>query len=451
MSSAKRGREKASHRSLLDVVVVGAGVAGLAAADRLREQGLALRILEARGRIGGRVWTRHPRSLTVPVELGAEFTHGEAGEVMEIARRESLAVVDIAGRRWSSRGGKLRILDDFWERLDRVMRRLDEERKPDRTFAEALARNRSLPADDRALARQYVQGFHAANPSIISERALADGGSPGDDVRERRIGRVLDGYDSITGALARGLEARIQLRAVVRAISWREGSVAVYLDGRSMPIRARAVIVTVPLGVLAARPGERGAIAFDPPLAAKRSAVAALTMGNVMKVGLELDEPFWTTKRFAAHARDDRLDTLSFLHGHEDVDFPVWWTTYPVRSPLLIGWCGGPAALELSGRTHAALTTAAVGSLARLLAMDPRTIRRHLTGFFSHDWTRDPFARGAYSYARVEGNDAAVRLGRPVERTLFFAGEATAAQGGTGTVHGAIASGRRAAGQVMSR
>ena len=92
----------------------------------------------------------------------------------------------------------------------------------------------------------------------------------------------------------------------------------------------------------------RGAIRFDPQLPpATRSAIDDLTMGTVARIGLEFDEPFWVSHRFASNVGDERLDTMSFLHGTSDVAYPIWWTTYPVRSPLLIGWCGGPKALSL--------------------------------------------------------------------------------------------------------
>src|SRR5437773_12415885 len=108
------------------VVVIGAGAAGLAAARRLHERGMQVDVLEARDRIGGRVWTMHPESLGQPVELGAEFLHGETPELDEIAREAKLRILDIAGCRWIGVGGRLRLMDDFWERLDRVMRRLHE-------------------------------------------------------------------------------------------------------------------------------------------------------------------------------------------------------------------------------------------------------------------------------------------------------------------------------------
>src|SRR4051812_10459753 len=128
MSSKKRRVEKdrqSGGRKPKDrVIIIGAGVAGLAAGSILKAHRIPFTILEARSRIGGRVWTTHPDSLTVPVELGAEFIHGESPEIAEIAEREQLRTVDIDGLRWRSTGGKLHLLDDFWERLDRVMRRL---------------------------------------------------------------------------------------------------------------------------------------------------------------------------------------------------------------------------------------------------------------------------------------------------------------------------------------
>jgi monoamine oxidase len=454
MSSTKRrvgkDRRSGSRKPKDHVIVIGAGVAGLAAGGVLADQGIPFTILEARNRIGGRISTVHPRSLAVPVELGAEFIHGEADEISEIAEGEQLRTVDIGGRRWRVTSGGLRIFDDFWERLDRVMRRLSEEREPDRTFAKAMASNRSISSDDRALAMQYVSGFHAADPKIISERALAEGGSPRGDVRQRRIGRVLDGYDSIVRSLASKVQRHIRLRAVVHDLRWAADNVTATF-GRSRTISGGAAIITVPLGVLAAAPGERGAISFDPALPkATRSAIGNLTMGNVVRIALEFDRLFWTTDRFAEHVGDERLDTLSFLHGTSDLEFPVWWTTYPVRSPLLVGWCGGPRSSGLATLSREALESAALRSLAKVLSMDPQTLRKHLVSSHTHDWIGDPFSRGAYSYARVGGDEASKRLSRPVASTLYLAGEAADPQGRNGTVHGAIATGKRAA-QLIAR
>jgi monoamine oxidase len=254
----------------------------------------------------------------------------------------------------------------------------------------------------------------------------------------------MDGYDSVVNVLAEGLRSRIRLRAVVKAIEWSPGSVRVRLTSGEV-VRGRAVIVTVPIGVLAAGEGERGAITFDPPLPAQASAVASMSMGSVMRIGLRFDEPWWTSERFATLAGDERLDTMSFLHGTSDVPFPIWWTTYPIRSPLLVGWCGGPNSLQLSGKSSKDLESAALRSLSELLPVTLPRLRKHLVSSHSHDWTADPFSRGAYSYARVEGDEASKRLARPVEGTVYFAGEAADVEGRNGTVHGAIATGKRVA------
>ena len=181
-----------STSSKTDVVVIGAGTAGLAAARRLVELGADVVVLEARERIGGRVLTLHDPNTPVPIELGAEFIHGAAPEIDALLDEAHLASIDIGGKRWVVAGSTLRPLDDFWEKLDKVMRRLDRKRRPDRSFEEFLNTKpggRRL-ALERRLALQFVEGFHAADPSRISEQALSDGGSPGDDVRERRIGQL---------------------------------------------------------------------------------------------------------------------------------------------------------------------------------------------------------------------------------------------------------------------
>jgi monoamine oxidase len=430
----------------VNVIVIGAGAAGLAAASRLGEEGIDVTVLEARDRIGGRVWTTEADSM--PIELGAEFLHGDTPELNEIIEGAGLRSVDVAGRRWTPRAGRLRIMDDFWERLDGIMGRLDEARDPDRSFAEAARRMKSAPRADLALTRQYVEGFHAADTGEISECALAAGGSPGDDVRERRIGRVLEGYGAVVHALAAPVSARIRFGSVVSGVEWRKSRVSVTsrdASGAPLPVLdATAAIVTVPLGVLL-----DGSIRFTPPVPAVMRAAEQLRAGGVVKVVLQCDEPFWMDRDFGKRVADERLDTMSFLHGPADSDFPVWWTQYPVRAPVLVGWRGGPGAAELSGLSHDEVVDRATTSLAEVLGVNRTEVRRRVVAGFTHDWIADPYARGAYSYVGVGGVGASARLGRPVEGTLWFAGEHADREERNGTVHGAIASGRAAADSLI--
>ena len=141
-------------------------------------------------------------------------------------------------------------------------------------------------------------------------------------------------------------------------------------------------------------------------------------------------------------------ETLTLLHT-DDRDFPVWWTAHPEQAPTVVAWCGGPDAARLSERSAEQLRATAVSSLAKSLRLSRARMDGLIEQVWYHDWQHDPFARGAYSYQRVGGEKAPHALARPVQGTVFFAGEATDTEGATGTVHGAIASGRRAARQVL--
>ena len=171
-------------------------------------------------------------------------------------------------------------------------------------------------------------------------------------------------------------------------------------------------------------------------------------MGQVVRITLRLTERFWASEWYARQIKTEELDTLSFLHT-SDEHFPVWWTAYPVRAPVLVGWHGGPGAHELSRLASEQIEAAAIESLGRQFRVPARRVRGMVEAAWMHDWTHDPFARGAYSDQTVGGEEAPAVLARPLRGTLFFAGEATDAEGRTGTVHGAIATGRRAAEEVL--
>ena len=436
-----------SSEDRTDVVIIGAGVAGLAAAKRLREHGVRCLLLEARTRIGGRVYTIRDARSPVPIELGAEFVHGDAPELTDIAREAGLTAVDVVGERWSASHGRFTALPDFWERVDRVLSRAKASRDPDRPLAALFAERPGGHrfARDRTLAREFVEGFHAAELERISERAVAEGGNPGEDPAEQRMARFVDGYGAVVEWLAAPVRADIQCGRVVERVEWERGRVRVsaIAAGIGETYDARAVVVTVPVSLLHGDARGEGAIIFSPEITTVRAAAAMVAMGQVRRIALLLDRPLI---ELLDERRRTQLADLTFVHAR-GVDVPVWWTSFPLRTNLLIGWAGGPAAIALEQRPGE-LEAHAVASLASATDLERRRLARHVVASFSHDWGHDPFARGAYSYPQVGGADAAARLAKSVQHTIFVAGEATDEEGRTATVHGAIASGYRAAEQV---
>jgi monoamine oxidase len=255
--------------------------------------------------------------------------------------------------------------------------------------------------------------------------------------------------------LAGVLRPQIRLGCVASRIAWKDGRVDVTLFDSSKheaeTLSGQTVVVTVPLGVLAAAADAQGVIAIDPPIPSHARAVELMAMGTVVKLVLRFEQAFWREEKLAERRAVKQLDQMSFIQSSGKLEFPVWWSMYPVDAPLLTAWRGGPVATEMSRLPIHELERRAVPSLAEILAMKPASLRRHLVTTFNHDWINDPFSRGVYSYSRVGGADACVTLSRPVHDTIWFAGEAADRLGRTGTVHGAIGSGWRAADEIIRR
>ena len=424
-----------------DVMIIGAGAAGLTAAAELSKHARRVLILEARDRIGGRIFTARDPRLPTSVELGAEFIHGTPPELWDIVNRAKLRVVDVVGEHWQrNRAGKLATVDDVWADIETVLGKIDANQR-DQTFREFLKTTASrTPPRVKRLVASYVEGFNAADADRIGTHGIASASKAEEDDNGDRLFRWVDGYDRVVEQMHADIDVDhcdVKLRTPVSKVLWKKGRVEVYA-GKSV-FRAPACIVTIPLGVLQQMPGTRGAIEFDPPLPeAKRDAIHKLAMGPVTRAALLFDEPFWEGR--------DRQQ-LGFIHGASDV-FPTWWTLLPMRVPILVAWSGGPAAEKVSGLNDDALTRAAIGSLSTALNMSQKKVTQHFRAIFRHDWQADPYARGAYSYVPVNAMAAPKELARPVARTLFFAGEATQS-GEPGTVHAAISTGQRAAREVL--
>ncbi len=424
-----------------DAVVIGAGAAGLAAARELASRSARVIVLEARDRVGGRVWSREMQRGVTPAELGAEFIHGHAKETMRLLRDAGLAAVDVGGESWARENGELCPDDvDFTAAagLFEHARELAQDESADR-FLRPFERNEAT-REIAKRARAFVEGFEAADPALASARAIGDEWCSGVD---SAIARPFGGYRPIVDALHGGVlgtGARIELSAIVRSISWRRGEVEIDVrDGSASArtIRARNAVVTLPVGVLR-HGGDDREVRFDPILPAwKQAALASIEMGHAVRVTLWFRSAFWE------EVRRGRYRDAGFFRN-DQAAFAAYWTQLPVRSELIVAWAGGPRAIALKDVPVPELVERAIDGFGATLS-ERALVREQLEGGIVHDWSADPFSRGVYSYVAVGGGDARAQLAAPVDRTLFFAGEATSTDGQGGTVNGALESGERAA------
>lgn len=445
-----------TETSTSDVIIIGAGISGLAAARDLRAAGLRVQVLEARGRVGGRIHTVNGGRAGVPLELGAEFIHKATAEVEELLDTAGIVTCGVTDEHWYHGPDGIYEPENFWARLEPLLRGALGDPPSDLSFAEfAAVHCRTAELDAAALlARKYIEGFHGARVGSIGIRGLLETEQAGDLDQEPQY-RVFGGqgrlvrwlYDTLLGC-----GAAVHLNARVRAVRWRRGRVDVGAEvgpnGAARSFTAPRAVVTLPLGVLRSPPGDTGAVRFSPPLRDKRDALNGLEPAHVVKLAVRFRRRFWETARFRGAQPAAGPAGLAFVHG-EDERLPTWWTSLPIRAPILSGWAGGPAAEALAGHPRRELLNYAAAALAGLFEMAPGEVVEEVEELRFHDWISDPFSRCAYSYTAVGGAGAQAHLARPLHETLFFAGEATAGEGQHGTVHGALASGRRAAREVL--
>ena len=444
-------------RESVDVLVIGAGVAGLAAARALCAAGLGVSVLEARARVGGRIYTRHDNGLSMPCELGAEFLQGGGNDAQQLASKARLILSEVSEKHLYFRNGLLSESKDYWTELSGILEAAGRAGPHDISFEELLA-SYSQGEDReeiRRLATAYVEGFHAARAERLSALWLARTEQAADLEGEQQF-RVLSGFGAIAERLYEEMQilgGRVYLNTIVNEIKWDGGQVVIQAQSatgfKRESFRAARAIVTLPLGVLKASAGEEGCVRFVPELSEKMDALGRLEMGHALRLTLRFRDRFW--ERIALPTDDGRqagLSELGFLHT--DVEpFPTWWTLAPIRSPLLTGWAGGRRAEKLYQKEENEIVSEALNSLSKILRLERNDVEDLLEEYYFHNWANDPFSRGAYSYVAVGGLEAQEILSSPLQDTLYFAGEATEHTGRNATVHGAMMTGIRAANEVL--
>jgi monoamine oxidase len=401
----------------VDVIVIGAGATGVAAARALRKEKLSVLVLEARSRIGGRAWTvRHDG---LPLDLGCGWLHSANENEWATVAGELGFAIDRAPPPWGRRAHQLDFSaadqDDFAAAWDRF----------DERIAAAAKEDGDRPAGNCLVPGSRWNGLLDALSTYINGIEL-DRLSVHDFVRYRNTGvnwRIEQGYGALIEAAAAGLEVACDCPATL--VDHTGGRVRVETPRGAMA--ARAAIVAVPSSIIACE-----ALRFVPALANKVEAATALPLGLADKVFLRVDRP-------------DDLPVQTRLFGAIDRTATGSYHLRPFGAPLIEGYFGGTLARELEQQGNEAFAYFAIDQLVGHFGSD---FRRRVTPLAASSWGRDPYSLGSYSYARIGHSDARAALAAPVDDRLFFAGEACSTHDYS-TAHGAYRTGLTAAEAVM--
>jgi monoamine oxidase len=428
----------------MDVLVLGAGAAGLLAARTLARAGRTVAVLEARNRYGGRIHTFTDAGFSAPTEAGAEFLHGDVPLTRSLLAETSQASIPTTGTTYQVVQGETRESEDFIQNMPELLERLHALAE-DMPLADFL--NQQFSAETyaplREQVRRFAEGYDAADAQRASSFALRDelsGGGFDDSPHPEGT------YGALIERLATQVQeagGQLHQNTVVQEIRWQPGQVAMQTaDGRVF--RARQAVLTVPLGIWQAKADSSSYLHITPDLPNHRAAAAQLGFGAVIKVLLEFKGVIW--QQSSADLTQPKPD-LSFLFS--DAPFPTWWAQLPDPRPLLTGWLAGPAATRHQYTPDDVILTQALESLACLLGANVAYLRSQLCAFRVVNWAADPYALGAYSYTAVEAATNRAALATPVSETLFVAGEGVYDGPYIGTVEAALVSGAEVAQRVL--
>jgi monoamine oxidase len=403
-----------------DVLIIGAGAAGLMAAYTLAKSGKKVTVLEACNRTGGRIRTIDNASFFNRAELGAEFVHGDLPVTLGLLNQADIPYHPAGGDMWRFKDGTLTKdagmipdWDQLMEKLDALQQDMSLNDFLEQYFADAKY------DELKSSVLNYAAGYDTSDPARVSTMALRREWQNEDEGAQHRIE---GGYCRLVQYLVNEIKqagSMVYLNAPVTHINWQAGFIkATTLDKEVY--EAAKVILAIPLGVWQAAPGKKGVIAFEPPIPQQQQALQNMGFGAVIKVLLQFDEAFWedilTTERAGSN-----LTNMAFLFSNEAV--PTWWTQAPEQSPLLTGWLGGETAAQWKEKPVEEILQLSLQSLAHIFSRSYDDFKVKLIASHIANWTADPYIYGSYAYDTIHTAASLAVLNQPVENTLYFAGE----------------------------
>jgi len=419
-----------------EIIVVGAGAAGLIAAYHLSKSGKRVTILEARERIGGRIYSLNDPTLGY-AESGAEFIHSDLTLTKQLLSEAGIGFSPSGGEMWEAYGGQLRQSNWNIEGWDELMEALNHLQK-DVSIAEFLQEyfGDEKYAQMREAVIRFVSGYDTADPARASAFALRLEWQQDDEGAQYRI---KGGYGELMAFLEKQCKSNgvnFQLEKVVKHIEWTSEQVRLTTADKNGYL-AEKVIIALPLGVLKAGIDQPASVVFEPGLMDHSLAIQQMGYGAIIKVLLRFKSDFWNSAKTAK---------IGFILSGEAI--PTWWTQYPAASNLLTGWLGGLPAEAKKHLDENQLLELAIGSLANIFNKPETELCEELVAWKVVNWTTDPYTLGSYAYDTVESHRVRILMQRPVAQKLYFAGEYLYEGPAMGTVEAALASGLAVAQQI---
>ena len=425
----------------VDVIIIGAGAAGLAAGMELVRNGKKVQVLEARSRIGGRIFTVDENRFHQPFERGAEFVHGQLPVTLQLLKEASIPFYKIGGTSYRIKAGKLSESDAFIKDWDVLLREL-KKLKVDVSIAQFLEENFSEAKykELKESVLQFVQGYDAADAKKASAFALRDEWETEDEEHQYRIeGGYIQLMDYLKNEIEKG-DGRLHLSQVVQSVHWQKNKVEALTES-GYKFTASKILITVPLGVLQSKKSA-GHLSFFPQLQGQANAAEKMGFGAVLKINIQFRNRFWETEL------EHKWKDVEFIFS--DAAIPTWWSQLPAHVATLTGWLAGPAAVALKDVEESVIHKKVLESLAYIFSVDEQFVQDRIESLVITNWAADDFACGAYSYSTLDTSWARNILSQPVEDTIYFGGEALYEGKEAGTVEGALANGFHVAKKIIS-
>lgn len=424
-----------------DVLIVGAGAAGLMAARELSRAGKKILILEARDRIGGRIYPLSEAEFGYPAQGGAEFVHGDAPITNNLGKDIGLTFTH-GVEWWDVRDTEEPVLISHASHLDKVtpndhliIEKLKEltDDIPVTDFLEKYfpgGEHREL----RYITQERIKGYDAADPKRASAFALREEMTDKSAWRQHNIkegyGKLLDYFASECHKYG----VAIELGKKVETVDWGGKNIQIICEDAKV-YRGAQLLLTVPVSVIPE-------INFMPALPKKKEAAKHIGYGPVVKTLIRFKSKWWRG------VREQKFEKMFFMFSKEKI--PTWWTQYPEPHTTLTGWAAGPQAAALESKSGEEIFEIALRSLSNIFKIHIDELHAQVVIYKVNNWIKDPFAKGGYSYSTPESEASIEELLTSVENKIYFAGEAINLGGMVATVEAALQSGKDAAVKVLS-